>query len=539
MSDRLKRLNAKVNKMARKDLGAVRLLVSYLKEEPELIHNKNLAFLKDWLPLAVANYRGWVVVDGPGAAQVSSASDDDDDDDDSEDDSDGSMPDLDGGDDDDGMPGRSAPAAPAAAGGYAAAPAAEQDDDDDDDDDEEDVSSSDEEDEEPDAGLFAPDDPPYPPLSNRHRNSRSQADQDRAMQAKMEAADARGAGRTAEAIEKFTESLLLNPSPLTYANRADLLLKSDPPRPSAAVQDCTAALKMNPDSAKSLRIRGTAYRRLGKYEEAAADLRRAMQQDFQPALKEMFDFVQKKMADKQARAVRKQLKREERAEKLLAEKRERRRRAHEVARAHAKNEAKRRAKEDKKRAKEAASHDDGYGYGGGGGGMGGGGPPGSPDMGAMMDQVIHSDPQLSSMMRMPGVRQAWEAAKPGFPQSLNKLMQSPDPAVQGFCQALVQKVQSMSGGGGGMGGGGMGGGGMGGGGYPGGGLGGGYGGGGGGGGGYGGGGPSFGGADSSDEDDSYSDSDSDDSMPDLDGGDDEEDFGDMPGLEGDDGELID
>ena len=71
--------------------------------------------------------------------------------------------------------------------------------------------------------------------------------------------------------------------------RADLLLKSDPPRPNAAVQDCTAALKMNPDSAKSLRIRGTAYRRLGKYEEAAADLRRAMQQDFQPALKEMFD----------------------------------------------------------------------------------------------------------------------------------------------------------------------------------------------------------------------------------------------------------
>ena len=43
-------------------------------------------------------------------------------------------------------------------------------------------------------------------------------------------------------------------------------------KPNAAKRDCDRALEANPDSAKALRIRGSAHRYLGNYEAAQADL---------------------------------------------------------------------------------------------------------------------------------------------------------------------------------------------------------------------------------------------------------------------------
>lgn len=72
--------------------------------------------------------------------------------------------------------------------------------------------------------------------------------------------------------------------------RAEYLLKVNPPRPNACIHDCNYALNRNPDSAKGLKIRGKAYayylllalmnRMLGMWLEAANDLRRACQFDF-------------------------------------------------------------------------------------------------------------------------------------------------------------------------------------------------------------------------------------------------------------------
>ncbi len=52
---------------------------------------------------------------------------------------------------------------------------------------------------------------------------------------------------------RYTGAIVIgNPSALLYTRRAELLLKLK--RPVAAIKDCDAALKLNPDSGKNLRI---------------------------------------------------------------------------------------------------------------------------------------------------------------------------------------------------------------------------------------------------------------------------------------------
>jgi suppressor of tumorigenicity protein 13 len=93
---------------------------------------------------------------------------------------------------------------------------------------------------------------------------------DKAMAAKQAAADAMGSGDYATAVEQYGVSLALQPSPLTFAKRAECYLKLK--KPMAAIRDCDAALVINPDSAKGAKVRGMARRVLGEYEAAVADL---------------------------------------------------------------------------------------------------------------------------------------------------------------------------------------------------------------------------------------------------------------------------
>lgn len=71
--------------------------------------------------------------------------------------------------------------------------------------------------------------------------------------AKEQANEAKGSGNYELAVQKFTEAMKLGQvSALTLANRAECLLKLR--RPLAAVSDCSAAIVLNPDSAKALRL---------------------------------------------------------------------------------------------------------------------------------------------------------------------------------------------------------------------------------------------------------------------------------------------
>ena len=180
----------------------------------------------------------------------------------------------------------------------------------------------------------------------------------------MAASDAMGAGDYAKAVELYTTALSLMPSPLTFAKRAECYLKLSkpnaagaspgrlpvlvPPQPFSqapwllrAVRDCDAALKLNPDSAKSYKVRGKAKRLLGDYEAAVKDLGTGQNADFdemtQEALDEVKPFASRAMA-RRAKTARKA------AEK---EKKERMKR---VARAKKEYEAQKKAEEEEKKA---------------------------------------------------------------------------------------------------------------------------------------------------------------------------------------------
>ena len=121
--------------------------------------------------------------------------------------------------------------------------------------------------------------------------NQSPTDEDRqkAGELKMQANDAKSSGDLDKAIKLLTDAIQLAASPLTYGKRAEILLKSK--RPGAAINDCTTALSSNPDSCKNLKIRGQAYFKIGQYEKAAADLRKAMAIDARDCSSQQFSIA--------------------------------------------------------------------------------------------------------------------------------------------------------------------------------------------------------------------------------------------------------
>ena len=96
------------------------------------------------------------------------------------------------------------------------------------------------------------DDEDYPPL---YEGDGEGGDFEKAGDYKMEADDLKSDGKWEEALEKYTAAVVIAPpSALLYANRAYALNKLK--RFKAAERDCNEALKLNPDSAKALRVRG-------------------------------------------------------------------------------------------------------------------------------------------------------------------------------------------------------------------------------------------------------------------------------------------
>mmetsp|Transcript_24355 Transcript_24355/g.45053 ORF Transcript_24355/g.45053 Transcript_24355/m.45053 type:complete len:461 (-) Transcript_24355:34-1416(-) len=270
--------------------------------------------------------------------------------------------------------------------------------------------------------------PPFPPMYE------TGDDFDKASNLKMEASDLKGAGDYAGAVEKYSAAIVAaEPSPLLYANRADCLLRLN--RPRAAVRDCDAALALNPDSAKALRIRGRARKALGEYEGSLKDLSASQTIDYDDAAALDLKFVTEKHVEME----------KEQAKKRVEDEEKLRKRAEEIKKAQeeAKSEAER---ERRQRESERSS------TGGMPGGMPGAGamPAGMAGMmGAMM-----SDPEIAAGLQNPKVMQAFSELMSG-PGGAAGLMSNPaklqemmsDPEVGPFMQKLMTKLGPMMGGG--------------------------------------------------------------------------------------------
>lgn len=216
------------------------------------------------------------------------------------------------------------------------------------------------------------DEEPFPTIGEESANL-SEEDVEKQMNLKMEASELASSGSLESALEKWNAVILMKPSPLTLAKRADVLLKLK--RPNAAIHDCDAALKMNPDSAKSLKTRGKAYRLLGDWEKASKDLSAGIAIDFDEDSAETQKVVQAHWVGIREKRL-----------KHDAEMREWTKEKDAKDRARARKQAQREY-EAQKAAEESASRSMPGGMGGGMPGMGGmpgaggmGGMPGMPDL---------------------------------------------------------------------------------------------------------------------------------------------------------------
>ena len=95
----------------------------------------------------------------------------------------------------------------------------------------EEVDEEQEEEEEEDPDRMKEDTEPFPAIAT---NTIENPDYEAAGKHKMAANDAKASGDFAKAVEELTQALLLAPSPMTYGQRAQLLLKMK--RPLAAIR---------------------------------------------------------------------------------------------------------------------------------------------------------------------------------------------------------------------------------------------------------------------------------------------------------------
>lgn len=140
-----------------------------------------------------------------------------------------------------------------------------------------------------------PEDPePHPAKAFAGELDLSEEQIDKQEVAKRDATEAFEHGDFDKALASFTEAILIgNVSAMLYAKRADVLLKLK--RPCACISDCESAIEINPDSAKAYRIRGKAYRALGKWEEAHKDISLSQKLDYDEGLEDMHNFVAEKL----------------------------------------------------------------------------------------------------------------------------------------------------------------------------------------------------------------------------------------------------
>ena len=281
------------------------------------------------------------------------------------------------------------------------------------------------------------DDAFYPPYYDK---AAGKEDYDSAGDFKQQAADAKADGNWEQALEFYNKAVLAAPpSALLYANRATALEKLG--HYNAAEKDCNLALELNPDSAKSLKVRGKLrYKHLSDWHGALSDLNQAQTIDFDPDIAEMLKELTKLRVEEEKREAQERIEKEEKLKK----------RAEEI------KKAQQEAKAEEARAASSAGANPFAGMGGGmPGGMSGGMPGGM----AGMAEAFQNDPELKEAMKNPKVLAAFQEImnSPGGPMSLmsnpqkmQELMADED--VGPVLQKMMGKMMGGAGGMGGMGG---------------------------------------------------------------------------------------
>lgn len=165
----------------------------------------------------------------------------------------------------------------------------------------------------------------------------TEEESDQAGEFRGKAAAAYGNGEYEDAINFYTQAILLNPThALYYAKRAQAFLKLN--KPNAAIRDCARAIQINPDCASAYKFRGRANRMLGNWELAAKDLRQACKLDYDDETDEWLKEVtpnakkieqhkikqERKKAEKEEQARRERVRRAQEANKKAAEEAEKR-----------------------------------------------------------------------------------------------------------------------------------------------------------------------------------------------------------------------
>ena len=154
----------------------------------------------------------------------------------------------------------------------------------------------------------------------------TEEEMDQANDLRGKAAKAYSSGEFEEAVNFYTEAIILNPSSaMFYAKRGQAFLKLT--KPNACIRDCNKALTLNPDSATAYKFRGRANRLLGNWEEAAKDLRQACKLDFDDEADEWLKEVTPNAKKLEQHKIKQERKK---AEKELNERKERVRRAQEA-----------------------------------------------------------------------------------------------------------------------------------------------------------------------------------------------------------------
>mmetsp|Transcript_854 Transcript_854/g.1350 ORF Transcript_854/g.1350 Transcript_854/m.1350 type:complete len:383 (-) Transcript_854:387-1535(-) len=255
-------------------------------------------------------------------------------------------------------------------------------------------------------------------------------DMDKAMECKMQASDLKSTGDYKGAVDKYTEAICAaQPSALTYAGRAECLFNVN--RPCAAIRDCDEAIKLNPDSAKALRVRGRAHRAVGNWELARKDLSAAQSIDFDDTAMADLKFVTEKVSEIEAKKVKERLAEEEKKKKKIAEIKK----AQEEAKAAAE-------REQAERASPSSS------------GMPGNMPmPGMPaGMPTGMNDLFN-DPDVMAGLQNPKIMAAFQGMMTGGGMDMSKIQKlMTDPETAGFMQKIIGKMGGSMGGMSGMGG---------------------------------------------------------------------------------------
>jgi len=274
--------------------------------------------------------------------------------------------------------------------------------------------SSEQEESSEDSEKLPPEEEKMPDIAPTMENELTDEDYDKLGELKMAGNKAMRSGENDKALDLMTQAILIGePSALLYARRASVLLKLK--RPMACIRDCTEALKLNPDSAKAYKIRGKAYRKLHKWEEANKDLAMGQRIDYDDETKDILKVVNAKW---------KVIRKKKLGRNNRNEEREGRRRVKRVTRA--RTDAKKEYEEQKRKdAKEEKKRKESKRMPGGmGGGMPGGMPAGFSEM--------MNDPAMSNPKVLAALQDIMKN-----PQNITKYQNDPD------VMNVLQKMKKM------------------------------------------------------------------------------------------------